>query len=89
MKVWLHILGESDFNRSLFAPNFKYEVAHVEEYKSIAEKLKAVKVLDPACGSGAFPMGLLNRMAEVLQRIELNTKRVWTETGYYWELSLR
>ena len=66
-------LGESDFNRSLFAPNFKYEVAHVEEYKSIAEKLKAVKVLDPACGSGAFPMGLLNRMAEVLQRIELNT----------------
>ncbi len=66
-------LGESDFNRSLFAPNFKYEAAHVEEYKSIAEKLKAVKVLDPACGSGAFPMGLLNRMAEVLQRIEPNT----------------
>ena len=66
-------LGESDFNRSLFAPNFKYEATHVEEYKSIAEKLKAVKVLDPACGSGAFPMGLLNRMAEVLQRIEPNT----------------
>ena len=66
-------LGESDFNRSLFAPNFKYEAAHVAEYKSIAEKLKAVKVLDPACGSGAFPMGLLNRMVEVLQRIEPDT----------------
>ena len=66
-------LGESDFNRSLFAPDFKYEAAHVEKYKTVADKLKAVKVLDPACGSGAFPMGLLNRMVEVLQRIEPDT----------------
>ncbi len=66
-------LGESDFNRSLFAPNFKYEAVHAEEYKSIADKLRAVKVFDPACGSGAFPMGLLNRMVEVLLRIEPDT----------------
>lgn len=66
-------LGESDFNRSLFAPNFQYEAVHAEEYKSIADKLRAVKVLDPACGSGAFPMGLLNRMVEVLLRIEPDT----------------
>ena len=66
-------LGESDFNRSLFAPDFKYETTHAEKYKTVADKLKAVKVLDPACGSGAFPMGLLNRMVEVLQRIEPDT----------------
>lgn len=36
----------------------------------IARKLKSVKVIDPACGSGAFPMGMLNRMIDILQRIE-------------------
>lgn len=32
-------------------------------------RLKTVKILDPTCGSGAFPMGLLNRMVELI-RIE-------------------
>ena len=27
-------------------------------------------MIDPACGSGAFPMGMLNRMIDILQRIE-------------------
>lgn len=63
-------LGNSDFTHSLFAANFKYEESHKDEYKTISKKLKAVKVLDPAYGSGASPMGLLNRMVEVLQRIE-------------------
>ncbi len=33
----------------------------------IEAKLKAVCVLDPACGSGAFPMGILMRMIEILE----------------------
>ncbi len=37
--------------------------------KTIADKLKTIKILDPACGSGAFPMGLLNRMIEILCHI--------------------
>lgn len=32
----------------------------------IRERLKALKTIDPACGSGAFPMGLLNRLVELL-----------------------
>lgn len=32
--------------------------------------MKSVKVIDPACGSGAFPMGMLNRIIDILQRIE-------------------
>ena len=35
----------------------------------IADDLRAVKILDPACGSGAFPMGLLNRMIDLLGRL--------------------
>ena len=31
----------------------------------IIQKLQAIKILDPACGSGAFPMGILNRIMEI------------------------
>lgn len=63
-------LGDTPFHRSLFAQNFKYEPERTSEYNEIARKLKSVKVIDPACGSGAFPMGMLNRMIDILQRIE-------------------
>lgn len=63
-------LGDTPFHRSLFAQNFKYEPEKTSEYNEIARKLKSVKVIDPACGSGAFPMGMLNRMIDILQRIE-------------------
>ncbi len=35
--------------------------------KELERKLKAVRVLDPACGSGAFPMGILTRIIELLE----------------------
>ena len=41
---------------------------------AIRERLKALKTIDPACGSGAFPMGLLNRMVGLLADLgEQNT----------------
>jgi len=33
-----------------------------------------VKVLDPACGSGAFPMGALHRLVDLLQRLDPNNE---------------
>ena len=63
-------LGDTPFHRSLFAHDFKYESDKTSEYNEVVRKLKAVKVIDPACGSGAFPMGMLNRMIDILQRIE-------------------
>ena len=62
-------LGDNDFVRSLFRYDFKYDKAKEADYKTISDRLKAIKVLDPACGSGAFPMGLLNRMIDILERI--------------------
>lgn len=62
-------LGDTPLVRSLFRYDFTPDPAKSTEYQEIADKLKAVKVLDPACGSGAFPMGLLNRMVDVLERI--------------------
>ena len=65
-------LGNNDFVRSLFSYDFTFDKAKSNEYLKIADKLKAVKILDPACGSGAFPMGLLNRMIDILERISPN-----------------
>ena len=62
-------LGNTAFVRSLFSPEFVYDKTKEAEYKTIADKLKAIKILDPACGSGAFPMGLLNKMIEMLCHI--------------------
>ena len=62
-------LGDNAFIRSLFRTDFTFDKTKMDDYQKIAEKLKAVKVLDPACGSGAFPMGLLNRMIDILERI--------------------
>ena len=62
-------LGDNDLIRSLFRSDFKYDKSKTEAYSMIADKLKSVKILDPACGSGAFPMGLLNRMVDIFGRI--------------------
>ena len=54
----------------IMSDTFEYKNEHQSQYGSIANKLKQIKILDPACGSGAFPMGLLNRMVDILQKIE-------------------
>ena len=63
-------LGDTPLVRSMFKDDFVPDELHWSDYQLIAGKLKSVKILDPACGSGAFPMGLLNRIVELLQKIE-------------------
>ena len=65
-------LGDTPLVRSLFADDFSYDATQSAEYEKIADKLKSIKILDPACGSGAFPMGLLNRMVDILCHISPN-----------------
>lgn len=38
--------------------------------KSIIVALDKCKILDPACGSGAYPMGVLHKMVHVLQKVD-------------------
>lgn len=47
-----------------------------ENSKSIIHKLLETTVLDPACGSGAFPMGMLEEMMQVLTTVDPEGK-VW------------
>ena len=63
-------LGDTPLVRSMFKDDFEPDELHWPDYQLIAGKLKSVKILDPACGSGAFPMGLLNRIVDLLQKIE-------------------
>ena len=44
----------------------------------IVESLDQCKILDPACGSGAFPMGILQKMVHILKKIDPNNK-LWKE----------
>ena len=43
--------------------------------QKVVETLEKVKILDPACGSGAFPMGILNRMVYLLEKLDFSDKR--------------
>ena len=63
-------LGDTPLVRSMFKDDFTPDALQWSDYQMIAGKLKSIKVFDPACGSGAFPMGLLNRIVELLQKIE-------------------
>jgi hypothetical protein len=46
--------------------------------QKVIETIERVKILDPACGSGAFPMGILNRMVYILEKLGVDTN----ETAY-------
>lgn len=49
-----------------------------EQRKSIMQSLYDCKILDPACGSGAFPMGILQQMVHILNCIDPENKQ-WKE----------
>ena len=42
------------------------------------EAIEKIKVLDPACGSGAFPMAILNKLTHLLHKLDPENK-VWKE----------
>lgn len=43
--------------------------------EKIIEALDDLKILDPACGSGAFPMGIVQKVLKILQEIDPDNKR--------------
>ena len=41
----------------------------VTDADKVIDDLKNIKVLDPACGSGAFPMGVLLKITDIIERL--------------------
>ncbi|MDR6114495.1 MULTISPECIES: Eco57I restriction-modification methylase domain-containing protein [unclassified Sphingomonas] len=49
------------------------------ETQALVAAIEELKVLDPACGSGAFPMGMLQSLMAVLKRLDPDNAR-WRAT---------
>jgi adenine-specific DNA-methyltransferase len=48
------------------------------EKKAVALALHKFKVLDPACGSGAFPIGMLQKLVWIQQQVDPNAE-IWLD----------
>jgi hypothetical protein len=48
---------------------------NAEEKRDVIEALNSVRILDPACGSGAFPIGILQKIVFVLQQVDPESKQ--------------
>ena len=49
-----------------------------EQRKKIMSAIYNCRVFDPACGSGAFPMGILQQMVHILKQLD-PTNKMWEE----------
>jgi adenine-specific DNA-methyltransferase len=62
---------EQDKLRPVFKMLENEEVKFSEKQEEqILDALDQVKILDPACGSGAFPMGVLQKIVQALQKLD-------------------
>ncbi|ACI20048.1 Eco57I restriction-modification methylase domain-containing protein [Dictyoglomus thermophilum] len=52
-----------------------------EEKESILHAIDNLKVIDPAVGSGAFPMGIVHKLVHILNKIDPENK-LWYELQY-------
>jgi hypothetical protein len=52
------------------APKFS-----TEEVEKLIASIDGVKILDPACGSGAFPMGILQKLVFILSKLDPNNAK--------------
>ena len=77
-----HGMEEADAKTGLDILFAYTETQHVFEETEVDTLIKAIdtcKILDPACGSGAFPMGMLQKLVYILTKLDPdNTK--WKQT---------
>lgn len=73
----LYLHNQTQFDKELLKPIFKID-SEISFSKSDSEKileaLDRLKILDPACGSGAFPMGVLQKIVMALQKLDRNAE---------------
>ena len=60
---------EEEYRKLVQYTDEKLHLTDVQKHR-IMEAIYNCKVLDPACGSGAFPVGMLQQMVHILNRID-------------------
>jgi len=64
--------------RDLFAHTTDLPEFSKTENIALIKAISETKILDPACGSGAFPMGVLHRLVDLLNKLDPENKK-WNE----------
>jgi type I restriction-modification system DNA methylase subunit len=49
-----------------------------DETRALIQAIDSCKILDPACGSGAFPMGILHKLVHILHKLDPKNEQ-WKE----------
>jgi adenine-specific DNA-methyltransferase len=60
----------------LFAYTEKEHAFTPAEVATLIAAIDALKILDPACGSGAFPMGVLHKLVYILGKLDPDNDRM-------------
>ncbi|MEX2259818.1 MAG: Eco57I restriction-modification methylase domain-containing protein [Woeseia sp.] len=63
----------------LFAYTEKQHPFEEDEVDTLIKGIDTCKILDPACGSGAFPMGVLHKLVYILGKLDPDNAR-WKQT---------
>ena len=64
-----------DLLREVFAYTEKVHPFDEEEVEALIDAIDTCKILDPACGSGAFPMGILHKLVFILRKLDPHNER--------------
>lgn len=64
--------------RKLFSYTDEQPFVKAEEIKNLLNSIDECKILDPACGSGAFPMGVLHKMIHLLKKLDPKNE-IWLD----------
>ncbi len=76
----MHTVGEElepEFRKLVSYSDDKCLLTDIQKTK-VMESIYHCKVLDPACGSGAFPVGMLQQMVHILSKLD-PTNEQWKE----------
>ena len=70
-----YLTRKTGVNEGRLLPLLKFDTEvkkdiSLEESTAIIGALNELKILDPACGSGAFPMGILQKMVRILEKVD-------------------
>lgn len=61
--------------REVFAYTEKVHPFDEDEVEALIDAIDKCKILDPACGSGAFPMGILHKLVFILGKLDPQNER--------------
>lgn len=70
-------LREKDLH-TLFTENDNNTPFNDSQKHSLLDAIDGIKILDPACGSGAFPMGVLHKIITALRKLDPDAE-IWKE----------